>query len=136
MLGLTVPDKLLVAADEVIVGSFILNLPSHHPKTISASSSGRCRAAGRVAYCLGVRPWATRWRDFLTDRASVSPAIILTRYTPLDDGRPDWDTQQAPMDRIRRENYRGGKLESTTTFACRPIKPEIRDEDWKEGRKS
>jgi hypothetical protein len=34
------------------------------------------------------------------------------------------------------KHYRGGKLESTTTFACRPIKPEIRDEDWKEGRKS
>jgi hypothetical protein len=33
------------------------------------------------------------------------------------------------------KHYRGGKLESTTTFACRPIKPEIRDEDWKEGRK-
>jgi hypothetical protein len=35
------------------------------------------------------------------------------------------------------KHYRGGKLESTTTFACRPIKPEIREEDWKEGgRKS
>ena len=33
------------------------------------------------------------------------------------------------------KHYRGGKLESTTAFACRPIKPEIRDEDWKEGRK-
>jgi hypothetical protein len=34
------------------------------------------------------------------------------------------------------KHYRGGKLESTTTFACRPIKPEIREEDWKEGKKS
>ena len=33
------------------------------------------------------------------------------------------------------KHYQGGKLESTTTFACRPIKPEIRDEDWKEGGK-
>ena len=34
------------------------------------------------------------------------------------------------------KHYRGGKLESTTPFACRPIKPEIREEDWKEGRQS
>ena len=31
------------------------------------------------------------------------------------------------------KHYRGGKLESSTTFACRPVKPEIREEDWKEG---
>jgi hypothetical protein len=38
------------------------------------------------------------------------------------------ETRRAQMDRIPRETLRGGKLESTTTFACRPIKPEIRDE--------